>query len=135
MLAPGFLSRRRRQNITAAHPNHLRAPSVYRAGRPGNMGKICRVPRIGHIDDRCPVGLRLAGQRIEPGSGMMAHIGNLPVTLVNDEGVISGAALQVVEANEFHIPGGLRVRRPWRRWSTYISSKGWRHQEKCRKAD
>src|SRR5215469_11608441 len=93
MLALGFLWRLGRQDVPVAHPHHLRAASIYRASRSGDMGKVLRILRVAYIDNRGSVGLHLAVERIDACPGMMAHIGDFPVTLVDDKRLVGGPAL------------------------------------------
>jgi hypothetical protein len=52
------------------------------------MEKIFGVLRVGHIDDRGSVVLGLAVERIEARPGMMGHIGDFSVTLVDYERLV-----------------------------------------------
>ena len=75
-----------RQCFAVADSDHLSAPRLAAACcRPGDVTEIFGVAGIGYVNDRCPIGLDLAGQGIEGLPTVMADIGNEPTSLtVND---------------------------------------------------
>src|SRR5580693_8240074 len=96
------------------------------------MEKIFGVLRVGHIDDRGSVVLGLAVERIEARPGMMGHIGDFPVTLVDYERLVRRPALEVVVAHQIHVPGGLLIPGTRCRWRGRVVRGSGAHREEYR---
>src|SRR2546427_658816 len=92
-----------RQVAAVAHPHHLRASGFALAGFARNMGEVLGLLRIGHVDDRCAVGLLLAGKRIEGHATVLADVGDPARALLLDDGLIGAPALKVVVADHLHV--------------------------------
>src|SRR6267142_1112279 len=79
------------------------------------MSEVLGVRGIGDIDNRSSVGLHGARQWIYGRPGVVAHKSDLTSTLVDDDGLVRRAALEIAMANQFHVPLRLLVRRVGRR--------------------
>ena len=101
------------QVLAVAHARHLRAATLRAAFGAGNMCEILRLRRIGHVDDRGAVELGLTGQRIDRlghiARAVMADISDVAVALPVDGRLIGAAGLQVVVADQPHVPGLRRI--------------------------
>ena len=91
-----------RQIVAAADAHHLRAALFGFADFARHVRKILRASDIGDIDDRRAVVLHLAGERIQLVVAMVSDVCNPAFALPLNDGLISGAPLQVVIASEFH---------------------------------
>ncbi len=92
--------------VTDAH--HLRSAQLAETLIARNMGKILRIFRIGDVDDRRAVVLRLLGQGIDrlwysAGATMMADIRNVTAALAMDHRLIGAPRLQIVVPDEPHV--------------------------------
>jgi hypothetical protein len=72
--------------------------------------QIFRMRRIGHVYDRSPAVFGLPGQRIDglrhvAGAAVMSDIGDPPIALMKDGGLVGAAVLQVVVPGEPHVAG------------------------------
>ena len=78
------------------------APPVRRSSPVGNVREVFGLRRVGHVDDRRPAHLQLAGQRIHERLlvVVVTDVGDLPAVLIDDERLVGGSSLEVVMANE-----------------------------------
>ena len=95
-----------RGSVLPLHTRTICAPPVRRSSPVGNVGEVFGVRRIGHVDDRRPVRLQLAGQGIHERLlvVVVTDVGDLPAVLVDDDRLVGGSSLEVVVANDFHVP-------------------------------
>src|ERR1700730_15972137 len=100
----GFVWISRPNPLSTAHPNHWSAPRLTRPlRRSWNVSEIFGFARIGHVNDRSPVGLHLAGQRIQRGPSVMSDISDKTIPLMMDDGLVRGPILQIIIADQGHI--------------------------------
>src|SRR5947209_2551510 len=72
------------------------------------MPEINGMRGVGHIDDRCPIRLRLTRHRIDGirdrvRSAVMPDIGDPALALLLDRRLIGAARLQIARADEAHV--------------------------------
>ena len=102
------------------------------AGFAWNMRELHRLLRIGDIDDRSAVVLRLAVERIDLDIAVMADVGDITVALLLHHRLIGGARLQVVPADQLHVfafsargrGGGLCNRSRYKQRQTRLQNNG-----------
>jgi hypothetical protein len=70
----------------------------------GRMLPVDGPRRIGHVDDRRAVRLDAPGERVGPGSGVMADADEHPIALAVRHRLVRAAAPQVVVADQPHVP-------------------------------
>ena len=109
----GLLARPARQRLAVADARHRRAARLRLARRAGDVVQVPRLRRIGHVHDGGAVLLHLAGERVHPQAAVVADVGDEAAALLVDHGLIGGAGLQIVGADEPHVVllGGPRRRR------------------------
>src|SRR6185295_16207277 len=72
--------------------------------------EILGVRDVGDIDNRRAVGLHFPCEWIHGAAGMVTDIGDLTPILVDDEGLVRRAALEIVVTGQFSVPVGLLIR-------------------------
>ena len=102
------------QRFAVADARHLRAAALAESFLAGKVREIFRLRRIGDVDDRGAVELRLSAHRVHRPrhvgrSAMVADIGDIAVALLVDGRLVGAARLQVVHADEAHVPGLGRI--------------------------
>ena len=95
-----------RGSVLPLHTRTICAPPVRRSSPVGNVREVFGLRRIGHIDDRCPAHFQLAGQRIHERLlvVVVTDVCDLPAVLIDDDRLVGGSSLEVVVANDFHVP-------------------------------
>ena len=73
------------------------------------MGQVDGARRIRDVDDRRAVGFDGAGQRVQALPRVMADVGDAAFPLPDGQGLVGGARLQVVHADEPGVEGFLAV--------------------------
>src|SRR5436309_2486469 len=86
------------QGPAFADADHGRAARLRLPRRPGNVMEIAGPLRIGDVDDRRAVQLRLSRQWIEPPPPVVPDIGDPAGALALDDGLICRARLKIVLA-------------------------------------
>ena len=95
---------RARQIAAVAQTHHLCASRFAGAAwLAWNMREVFRLLGFGDVDNRRSVGFLLAGERIERHTAMVPDVGNPPVTLFVDDGLVRAPGLKVVGADQFHV--------------------------------
>ena len=92
-----------RQFISATDSHHLRAALLGFAGFARYVGEILRMLWIGHVEERGAVVLHFAVKGVELIVAVMANVCDPAIALLLDNGLIGGARLQVVVADERHV--------------------------------
>ena len=103
-----------RQARAVADAHHLRAALLVIPFEAGNVLQVFRIGRIGDVEDRGAVELRLAGQLVDRlrhvgRAAVVADIGDVAVALLVDGRLVGAARLQVVHADEAHVVGFGRI--------------------------
>src|SRR5665213_1563382 len=107
-----FTAHSMRQETSTADTHHLCAACLLaRLRRAWNMRKIFGPGRVGHVDDRSPVWLYHARERVHHAARMVTNVGNLTPFLIDNDRLIRRSPLQIAESGEFHIPLRLLVGR------------------------
>src|SRR5262245_14436790 len=92
------------QALAVANARHLRAAGLRAAVGTRNMRKIFRLRRIGDVDDRGAVELRLSVDPIDRlghvARAVMAYIGDVAIPLLVNGRLVGAACLQIIEADE-----------------------------------
>ena len=103
-----------RQARAVAQAHHLGAAVLGQPLRARQVVQVFGLRRIGDVEDRGAVELRLPVHRVDRlgnrgGAAVMADIGDPAVALAMDQRLVSAARLQVVVAHEAHVLGLGRV--------------------------
>ncbi len=99
----GLLARPARQRLAVADARHRRAARFRLARRAGDVVQVRRLLRIRHVHDGGAVLLHLAGEGVHPQAAVMADVGDEPAALRVDDGLVRGARLQIVGADQAHV--------------------------------
>src|SRR5690349_7834962 len=75
------------------------------------MSQILGLPWVRHINDRSPVRLHDARERIHGTAGVVADIGNFTIPFFNDDRLVGRTALKVAPPCQFHVPLRLLIGR------------------------
>ena len=87
---------------------HLVAGCIDRAAGSRDVREINRVCWVGDVEKRSSVSFDLAVQAIDPGPGMMSHIGDVTIALMSNQRLVGRTAVKSVVSHQCHIPCGLR---------------------------